>query len=168
MDPAVQRWHLRRERRAVGIARVHDLAARGLSARAIGRNTVRRWLASAVDAADRALPPPATAAGKRQQRHRQTPALLAQIHALAAAGATHMAIAQMTGVHRVTVAHWLSHTLAPPHAAVAPQEPPTAATTTLHRPTSSIEPRAHVSCSSQLGGRHMAGTILKARECSCR
>jgi transposase len=117
-DPAVQRWHLRRQRRAEGIALVQALAARGLSARAIcrqtglARHTVRRWLTSVPDAPSlRPDPAPALSAHARPRRQRQTPALLAQIHALAAAGLTHVAIAQRTGVHRVTVSTWLKHAL---------------------------------------------------------
>ena len=114
--PAVQRWHARRERRAQGSALVRDLAARGLSARAIARQTglhrrtVRRWLEA---------PPPQPVAipigepGLRRQRHRQTPELLAHIHALAAQGLSAVAIARQVGVHRVTVAAWLKQP-APP------------------------------------------------------
>jgi len=91
-DPAVHRWYLRRRRRAEGVALVQSLAARGLSARAIARqtglsrNTVRRWVGSVSAEEGRLLadPPPEEPPARRPRRHRQTPALLAQIHALAA------------------------------------------------------------------------------------
>jgi len=127
-DPAVQRWQERRERRAQGITMVRDLAAQGLSTRAIARQTglhrrtVKGWLEAA--------PPeqvviPASDPAPRRRRHRRTPELLAQIRALAEQGLSSVAIAQQTGVHRVTVAAWLKQS-APP-APAAPAAAPTQA-----------------------------------------
>jgi transposase len=137
-DPAVQRWLARQERRAHGVALVHQLARQGLSERAIARQTglnrktVKRWLQQ----------PPAPlvqipAARPRRQVHRQTPELLARIRDLAAQGSSYVAIAQQTGVHRVTVSAWLKQpaaTMSQAPLSGLGQEatlPPTAATTAM-------------------------------------
>jgi transposase len=130
-DPAVQRWQERQARRAAGIAQVHALAAQQLSERAIARQTglhrrtVRRWLqqtprAAPTTVADTTL----SGAAPKQRRHQQTSAVLAQVQALHEQGHSYVAIAQQTGIHRVTVSAWLKRARA--GAVHAPPDTPTA------------------------------------------
>lgn len=116
-DPASQRWYWRQADRHAQIAQVHELAAQGLSQRAIAlrtghnRRTVKLWLAQPVPP----LPPemPKTLSGiaalpAPQQRRERKVQLRQQVHTLAQEGFTYSAIARQTGLHRLTVKSWLA------------------------------------------------------------
>lgn len=116
-DPASQRWYWRQADRHAQIVQVHELAAQGLSQRAIAlrtghnRRTVKLWLAQPVPP----LPPemPKTLSGiaalpAPQQRRERKVQLRQQVHTLAQEGFTYSAIARQTGLHRLTVKSWLA------------------------------------------------------------
>ena len=117
-DPASQQWHLRRDRRHRELTEVHALARQGYSQRAIAahtgrhRRTIRLWLAQDIPALSAETEEIAARLAERQDlplRHRRrTPEWQALVRELRAQGLSHSAIARITGLHRVTVSHWLS------------------------------------------------------------
>jgi len=143
-DPAVQRWHTRQETRHTAIGQVQALARQGWSERAItrqlglNRRTVHAWLQHApvtegslhLVAAPSAPPPPA--------RLRRTPALVAHLQHLAADGLSYVAIAQQTGLHRVTVSAWLRTAALTPPPVDAPESG-----TAAEAPVASVLPPMH-------------------------
>jgi len=121
-DPATQQWHLRRARRAAELQEVQDLARQGYSQNAIARltwrnrRTVRSWSTQEVPVlSDETAAIAARVALDGEdavlRRRRLTPERQARVQDLARQGLSHAAIARITGLHRVTVARWL--TLAP-------------------------------------------------------
>lgn len=124
-DPASQRWYWRQGQRHAEIAHVHELAAQGLSQRAIARQTghhretIKRWLREPIPSLPEDMStdlPEVASFPAPYQRKQQKRELKGQVHALAQDGLSHSAIARRVGIHRVTVKSWLGQD--------PPSEPP--------------------------------------------
>lgn len=124
-DPATQRWHWRQARRRAQIDHVRALAEKGLSQRAISRQTghnrktVTRWLLQdATPETTWELPEPLeeappTLAVRRQLGRQSRLVKKVQAHALRQEGLSYCEIARRMGIHRVTISKWLQEDLPP-------------------------------------------------------
>jgi transposase len=131
-DPATQRWRWRKARRQAQIDHVHGLARKGLSQRAIARetghhrSTVKRWLEQAESTeAVCTLPElpeeePSTRAGRHAIGRQAKKAKRTQAHALRKEGLSYSEIARRLGIHRVTISKWLQQD--PPASKEVPPE----------------------------------------------
>ncbi len=115
-DPATQRWHWRQWQRRTQMAQVHALAEKGLSQRAVARqtghhrDTIKRWLGEPIPPLPEGMPPelPEMASWPvPRQRQAKKRALMRRAHSLREQGRSYSAIARQIGVHRVTVKSWL-------------------------------------------------------------
>ena len=116
-DYATRRWFWRQVQRHKRIALVHELAAQGLSQRAISRQTghhrktIKKWLHQPVPPLPANLPadisPDAIILPEKQQRQWERKQKLRQVHQLAQQGFNLSAIGRIVGIHRVTVKAWL-------------------------------------------------------------
>lgn len=114
---ATRRWYWRQVQRHKRIALVHELAAQGLSHRAISRQTghnrktIKNWLQQSVPPLPPNVPadlsPEATILPEKQQRRWENQQKLRQVHQLSRQGLNQSAIGRIVGIHRVTVKAWL-------------------------------------------------------------
>lgn len=137
-DPSTQRWYWRQAQRHAEVSHIHELAQRGLSQRAIarqtGRNrrTIQSWLSQPIPELPADMPEQFSemiALPVPTQRKLQKLRLKQRVHTLSQEGLSHSAIGRQVGIHRVTVKSWLEQS-APTAAEVAslsgvspPEEP---------------------------------------------
>jgi len=119
-NPATQRWYWRQAQKQARISHVHELAAQGLSQRAIARRTghhrqtIREWLQQPVPPLPEGMPVEISelaALPVSEQRRLRKQRLLRRIHKLKQEERSYSAIAREVGLHRVTVKKWLQQEL---------------------------------------------------------